>query len=79
MATRDRAPASTLGAEPPWGTDEGPHQIAGVHSHAGYPSQEDLDTRLTAASGVVPGEGLQTPPAPEPAPDAPAQQPSSRR
>jgi hypothetical protein len=49
---------------PPWERDTWPHEIAGVHGHAGYPSVEDLENRLRVARGEGPAVA-----APLPAPD----------
>lgn len=50
MATTSKDSAGALGQEPPAG-DAHPHEVSGVHGHAGYPTQADLDTRLAAARG----------------------------
>jgi hypothetical protein len=43
---------SPLAAEPPWVQDlTEKHALAGIHSHAAYPSDEDLARRLAVAGG----------------------------
>lgn len=42
---------TTATKTPPPEDTEGKHALAGVHGHAGYPSQADLETRLAAARG----------------------------
>jgi hypothetical protein len=46
-----RMATTTATKTPPPEDTEGKHALAGVHGHAGYPSQADLETRLAAARG----------------------------
>jgi hypothetical protein len=54
MATRKTSTSTDLGQgevlPPPWEGTE-PHEVKGIHGHAGYPSVEDLEARLAAARG----------------------------
>jgi hypothetical protein len=66
MPTRSGVPSlGQEGPQKPDHKDEWPHEIAGVHGHAGYASVEDLDARLAAARGDTPTHQA-APPGPPP-------------
>jgi hypothetical protein len=70
MATSTTTPNLGQGEQgPPWepAAEDRPHEISGVHGHAGYSSVEDLDARMAAARGKPPTPQLAEPlPAPDP-------------
>ena len=61
------ATTSKSASPPPDADDPGVHEIKGIHGHAGYPSDADLQARLDAAAGQTTATVAETLPAPDPA------------
>lgn len=61
MATTSKSTDARLGPDEP-----SVHESKGIHGHAGYPSDADLQARLDAASGQVTAT-VETLPPPNPA------------